>query len=306
MDHHHSHSHSHSHGTGSFNRAFAIGVCLNVLYVVVEVTAGFWIDSLSLLADAAHNLTDVLGLLIAWGAAYLSTLKPTSRHTYGFRSSSVLGAVLNGLLLLVAVGGIAVEAVERIRNPESIPGLPVIWVAGAGVVINGLTTALFVKGREHDLNIRGAFLHMAADTVVSLGVVIAGIAILQTGQSWIDPLVSLIVAGVVFWSTWGLLRDSLHLAMQGVPRGIDPAAVQNYFEALPGIEAVHDLHIWAMSTTESALTVHLIKPAIENDDPLLRRIMHELHENFHIDHVTVQIERCADADGCQQGSAGNI
>jgi cobalt-zinc-cadmium efflux system protein len=302
----HHHSHSHSHAPRTFNRAFAIGVVLNVLYVIIEAAAGFRVDSLSLLADAAHNLTDVLGLLIAWGAAYLSSLKPTSRHTYGFRNSSVLGAVLNGLLLLVAVGGIVVEAVERFRNPEAIPGMAVIWVAGAGVLINGMTTALFVKGREHDLNIRGAFLHMAADTAVSLGVVIAGLAILWTGQNWIDPAVSLFVAAVVFWSTWGLLRDSMHLAMQGVPAGIDPSAVQAYLEALPGITAVHDLHIWGMSTTESALTVHLVKPTVEDDDPLLHRIVKELHDEFQIEHVTVQIERSAHANICQQGSLGNV
>jgi cobalt-zinc-cadmium efflux system protein len=297
---------THAHAPQSFDRAFAIGIALNVAYVLVEAGAGLWVGSLALLADAAHNVTDVLGLIIAWAAAYLSRLKPTRRHTYGFRSSSVLGAIANGLILLVAVGGIVWEAVQRFWSPEQVPGMIVISVAAVGVLINGLTTALFMKGREHDLNIKGAFLHMAADTAVSLGVVFAGIAILQTRWNWIDPSVSLLVAGVVLWSTWGLLTDSVHLAMQGVPDGIDPAAVQQYLEQLPGIAAVHDLHIWGMSTTEAALTVHLVKPAVENDDPLLQRIAHDMHESFQIEHVTIQIERSENETSCWQASPDEV
>jgi cobalt-zinc-cadmium efflux system protein len=204
------------------------------------------------------------------------------------------------------VGGIVWEAVQRFWSPEQVPGMIVISVAAVGVLINGLTTALFMKGREHDLNIKGAFLHMAADTAVSLGVVFAGIAILQTRWNWIDPSVSLLVAGVVLWSTWGLLTDSVHLAMQGVPDGIDPAAVQQYLEQLPGIAAVHDLHIWGMSTTEAALTVHLVKPAVENDDPLLQRIAHDMHESFQIEHVTIQIERSENETSCWQASPDEV
>ncbi|HVW01853.1 MAG TPA: cation diffusion facilitator family transporter, partial [Planctomycetaceae bacterium] len=291
MSHDHSHHGHHHHGPANYNRAFAIGVALNVTYVIIEAGAGMWIGSLALLADAAHNLTDVLGLLIAWGAAYLSGTKPTAQRTYGLRSSSVLGAVANGLILLVAVGGIMWEAILRFWTPEPVPGMAMICVAAVGVLINGITTALFVSGREHDLNIRGAFLHMAADTAVSLGVVIAGVVILQTGWEWIDPTVSLVVAAVVLWSTWDLLKESVHLALQGVPAGIDFNAVQEYLQQLPGVTEVHDLHIWGMSTTESALTVHLIKPQIENEDELLAQIVRALHDRFSIEHVTIQIER---------------
>lgn len=297
------HDHSSAHEVHA--KTFGIGVALNVIYVVIEVVAGFMVGSLALLADAGHNLSDVVGLLIAWGAAILSSIQPSERHTYGFRSSSILAAIANGLILLLAVGGITWEAIHRFWEPQQVGGTAVMFVAGVGVVVNGLTTLLFLKGRRHDLNIRGAFLHMAADTLVSLGVVLAGLGILLSGKNWIDPATSLVVAGVILWSTWDLLKDSVHLALQAVPAHIDPAAVQAYLQGLPGVAEVHDLHIWAMSTSENALTVHLVKPEVENEDDLLARICHDLHERFDIEHATVQIERSQEGR-CAQASPGSI
>ena len=301
-----SHSHDHAHAPLRYNRSFAVGVGLNVIYVVVEGVFGVLIGSLALLADAGHNLTDIIGLLLAWGAAYLSTFPPTERHTYGLRSSSILAALANALGLLVVVGGIAWEAIRRFWEPQPVAGTTVMWVAGIGVVINTATALLFLGGRREDLNIRGAFLHMAADAAVSLGVVLAGAAIVVTGQHWIDPVVSLLIALVIFLSTWGLLRDSFQLAMQAVPSHIDPADVREYLAGLPGVDSVHDLHIWAMSTTETALTAHLVKPDSGGDDELLARICRDLHDRFGIEHTTVQLERSPAAEACRQAQPGAL
>jgi cobalt-zinc-cadmium efflux system protein len=294
-----SHAHHH-HPPANYNRAFAIGIGLNVAYIVVEVVFGLLVNSLALLADAGHNASDVLGLVLAWGAHLLMRVTPTDRRTYGWRSSSILAALFNALILLIAVGGIAWEAIRRFGQPQPIDAATVMWVAGVGVVINTATALLFFKGRKGDLNIKGAYLHMAADAAVSAGVVVAGLAIYATGQAWIDPLTSLVVATVIFIGTWDLFRESVHLALHGVPNQIDSGEVRQCLLEFPGVESVHDLHIWAMSTTETALTAHLVKPSIENDDELLAEASHELHERFHIEHVTLQVERCADAARCRQ------
>jgi cobalt-zinc-cadmium efflux system protein len=295
------HSHPGCHGSPDYSRAFAVGVALNVGFVVCEAVFGIMADSMALLADAGHNLSDVLGLLLAWGASYLVRLQPTSRRTYGWRSSSIMAALINAVLLLVAVGGIATESARRILSPEPVAGKTVIVVALIGVLINTGTALLFLSGRKKDLNIRGAFLHMAADAAVSAGVAAAGVAILLTGRLWIDPVVSLAIAAVILVGTWGLLRESLALVMHAVPKGIDTDTVAAYLETLPGIEAVHDLHIWAMSTTETALTVHLVKPAPAGDDEMINRISGDLRDRFDIDHVTIQWERTHDPCRCNSG-----
>ncbi|WP_448573913.1 cation diffusion facilitator family transporter [Trichothermofontia sp.] len=296
----HSHSHSpdhrlaHAHPSPeapkTYRRAFLIGTLLNVGFVAIEAGVGFLTGSLALLADAGHNLSDVLGLLIAWGANYLSHLPPTQRYTYGFRRSSILAALLNALLLMLAMGGITWEAVNRLATPSPIAGGILIAVASVGVVINTLTALLFQAGRDRDLNIRGAFLHMAADALVSLGVVLAGIAILLTGQYWFDPLISLIIVGVVVWGTWDLLKDALKLALDAVPTHIEPLAVRTFLGELPQVERVHDLHIWAMSTTQTALTVHLVIPTGYPGDRFLAETSHALQHRFGIEHVTIQVE----------------
>jgi cobalt-zinc-cadmium efflux system protein len=294
----HSHSHSHSHGGADHGREFALGVGLNVVFVIVEAVFGLIAGSLALLADAGHNLSDVLGLLLAWGASILARRKPTIRRTYGLRRSSILAALLNAMLLLVAVGGICWEAIRRLITPEPPPGSAVIWVAAFGVVINTATALLFMRGREHDLNIRGAYLHMAADAGISLGVVFAGIAMQITQWVWLDPGISLVIVVVILFGTWSLLRESLDLVLDAVPRGINPEMVRAYLSSLPEVQAVHDLHIWALSTTETALTVHLVVSDPLLDDALLMQIRRELHDRFEIEHPTVQIER---GTACQSG-----
>ncbi len=292
------HHHNHDHSPLDYNRAFAIGVALNVIYIVVEATYGFLAGSLALLADAGHNLSDVLGLLLAWGANYLVQRKPTERHTYGWRKSTILAALTNAIILLVAMGGIAWEAVRRFSDPSPVAGKTVIIVAAIGVVINTATALLFLSGRKTDLNIRGAFLHMAADAGVSAGVVLAGVVILTTGWPWIDPVVSLTITAIILVGTWGLLRDSFNLALDAVPAGIDPEAVKTYLSDLPGVTGVHDLHIWAMSTSETALTVHLVKPDARDDDTLIEQASRELHDRFGIEHITIQWERRPELDHC--------
>jgi cobalt-zinc-cadmium efflux system protein len=292
-DHHHSHGH-HSHGhhcPASYNRAFAIGVSLNVAFVALETAGGFWSHSMALLADAGHNLGDVLGLLLAWAAAYLSTVGPNERRTYGLRRTSILAALANAVILLVATGGIAWEAVQRFGTPAPVTGSTMMVIAAVGVLINGATAVLFLSGRHHDLNLRGAFLHMAADAGVSLGVVVSGGLIQWQGWTWIDPLASLLIVAAILFGTAGLLRDSINLALDAVPRGIDPALVREYLEKLPGISDVHDLHIWGMSTTETALTVHLVKPDGLIDDDFLAEVEHVLHDRFGIMHPTIQFEQ---------------
>lgn len=295
----HSHHHSHDHAPANYNTAFAVGVALNLIYVAVEAAFGFLSGSLALLADAGHNLSDVLGLLLAWGGHYLAQRPRTERYTYGLRSSSILAALFNALILLAAIGGIVWEAVRRFSDPQPLEATTVIWVASVGVVINTATALLFLKGRKHDLNIRGAFLHMAADAGVSVGVVLAAWGILATGWLWIDPAVSLVVALVIFIGTWGLLRESLNLALQAAPAEINPRAVFDYLASLEGVDDVHDLHIWAMSTTETALTAHLVKPALSNEDEFLAHTAQELHDRFGIEHTTLQLERSADAAKCR-------
>lgn len=292
-------SHGHNHAPADFGSGFAIGIALNVGFVIAEAVFGVRAHSLALLADAGHNLSDVLGLLLAWGAAVLARRLPTPRHTYGFRSSSILAALFNAVLLLVAVGGIAWEAIGRFQNPSPVSGGTVIWVAAAGIVVNGATALLFMSGRKGDLNIRGAFLHMAADAGVSLGVVIAGMVLLATRLLWIDPLVSLVIVAVILWGTWGLLKDSVNLALAAVPEGIDVAAVRTYLQGLPAVKEVHDLHIWAMSTTETALTAHLVRTDPECDDAMLAKAAHELQERFGIEHTTLQLETGSAAHPCR-------
>jgi len=293
-----SHNHTHDHAPADYNRAFAISVALNVIYIVVEATYGFLAGSLALLADAGHNLSDVLGLLLAWGANYLIQRKPTQRHTYGWRKSTILAALSNAIILLVAMGGIAWEAVRRFSDPAPVAGKTIIIVAAIGVVINTATALLFLSGRKKDLNIRGAFLHMAADAGVSAGVVVAGVVILATGWLWIDPVVSLVITAIILIGTWGLLRDSFNLALDAVPAGIDPEAVKSYLSDLPGVAGVHDLHIWAMSTSETALTVHLLKPDAGDDDTLIEQASRELNQRFGIEHITIQWERRSELDHC--------
>ncbi|KEF31797.1 Cobalt-zinc-cadmium resistance protein CzcD [Marinobacter nitratireducens] len=293
MHSHHNHGHDHAHHFDTHNRSFALAVILNVAFVVIEAVYGVLSGSLALLADAGHNLSDVLGLLMAWAASWLATQKATDRNTYGLKKSTILAALFNALFLIAAVGGIAWEAIQRFSEPAEVAGMTVIIVAGIGVLINGVTMMLFVKGQEGDLNIRGAFLHMAADTAVSVGVVIAGLIIMVSGLNWIDPVVSLVIAAIIFIGTWQLLKDSLNLAMDAVPRDIDPAAVSEHLRQLPGVESVHHLHIWGLSTTENALTVHLVKPDPDGDDKVIERATDMLAHEFNIVHVTIQWERSA-------------
>lgn len=297
---HAGHGHAgHSHAPASFGRAFAIGASLNIAFVIVEAVYGLRVNSMALLADAGHNLGDVLGLLLAWGGAILALRGPTERHTYGLRGTTILAALTNAVFLLVAIGAIAWEAIGRLRDPAPVAGATVAWVAAVGILVNGVTAWLFMSGRKHDLNIRGAYLHMAADAAVSAGVVIAGVAIMFTGWLWLDPAISLLLVIVIGISTWSLLRDSLNMALDAVPAHVDAGAVRSYLEALPGVQEVHDLHIWAMSTTECALTAHLVRPAVEDEDHLHIEVAHTLREKYGIAHPTVQIERGHGPHGCK-------
>ncbi|WP_425648243.1 cation diffusion facilitator family transporter [Acidithiobacillus ferruginosus] len=296
--HHHTHAHSHAHGPANHGRAFAIGVALNLSFVLAEVVFGMIGHSLALLADAGHNMSDILGLLMAWGATALSRRQPSARFTYGLRSSSILVALANAVFLLVVTGGIAWEAIQRMLHPTPVASGIVIGIAAFGVAINTGTALLFMAGRKGDLNIRAAFLHMAGDAAVSLGVVLAGIGMLYTDWFWLDPAVSLLISAVIVIATWGLLRDSLNLTLHGVPEGIETQAVRAYLAALPDVAAVHDLHIWAMSTTETALTVHLVMPNGHPGDALLNRIGNELQRRFRIDHPTLQVEAGDPAHPC--------
>lgn len=309
----HTHSHGdghgqghghHHHAPGSYGSAFAIGILLNSAFVLVEAGFGLWSGSMALVADAGHNLSDVLSLLIAWGAAYMSERPANARYTYGYKSSSILAALANAGLLLVALGAILIETVDRLFSPAPVQGLTMIAVAGVGIVINGATALMFMRGRKHDINIRGAYLHMAADALVSVGVVVAGIAILLTGALWIDPVTSLIIVGVIAVGTWGLLKDSVKMALHAVPDGIDEAAVRGFLEGLPGVSAVHDLHIWPMSTTETALTAHLVMPGGYPGSAFMRELAHELEHEFRIGHATVQVETGEETDCHLHGAHG--
>ncbi|MHB1532940.1 cation diffusion facilitator family transporter [Acidithiobacillus sp.] len=286
----HQHAHDHSHGPANYGRAFAIGVMLNLSFVLAEAVFGVIGHSLALLADAGHNLSDVLGLLMAWGAGALGRRPPSARFTYGLRSASILSALANAVFLLVVTGGIAWEALQRLLHPTPVASGIVIGVAAFGVAINTGTALLFMTGRKGDLNIRGAFLHMAGDAAISLGVVLAGIGMLFTGWFWLDPAVSLLISAVIVIATWGLLRDSVNLALHAVPEGVETQAVRAYLAGLPDVVAVHDLHIWAMSTTETALTAHLVMPSGYPGDAFLSGICGELQTRFRIEHATLQVE----------------
>ena len=289
-DHDHS-GHGHSHAPKDFGRAFLIGIILNTGFVIVEAVYGWISGSMALIADAGHNLSDVLALLLAWGASVAAKRPPNERFTYGYKSSTILAALANAALLLVAIGAIAFETAHRISNPQPVQGMTMVIVAGIGIAINTGTALLFLRGREHDLNIRGAFLHMAADALVSLGVVLAGIAIIYTGALWIDPAVSLVIVAVIAWGTWGLLKDSVAMSLLAVPKGISEKSVRTYLASLDGVEAVHDLHIWPMSTTETALTAHLVMPAGHPGDEFLSEVADELEHHHRIHHATIQIEK---------------
>lgn len=293
--------HGHSHAPADFGRAFAAGVALNTAFVAVEAGYGFLANSTALLADAGHNLSDVLGLVLAWSAAILSRRAPTARLTYGWRKTSILAALLNAIVLLVACGAIALEAIQRLAHPEPVASMTVMAVAGIGIVINGATAWLFAGGRKGDLNIRGAYLHMAADAGISAGVVVAGLVTLLTGWLWIDPLASLAIVAVIVWGTWGLLRESTAMSLAAVPAAIDPGAVRDYLDRLPGVASIHDLHIWPMSTTEIALTAHLVVPSGHPGDAFLMQAAQHLHDRFGIGHTTLQIE-LSPAAACVLGS----
>lgn len=298
---HHHHGPGHSHAPASFGRAFALGIALNTGFVLVEGGYGIASGSMALVADAGHNLSDVLSLIIAWAASVLSARPPKGRFTYGFKSSSILAALGNAALLMVALGAILVESLRRLMQPEAVAPGPVMIVAGIGIVINTATALLFMRGSKHDLNLRGAYLHMAADAAVSAGVVLAGLAIALTGWAWIDPATSLVIVAVIAVGTWGLARDSLKLGLQAVPEGIDPARVSAALGALPGVARVHDLHIWPMSTTETALTAHLIMPGGHPGDAFLAGLAHDLEHDFGIGHTTIQVET-DDCGGCSLGA----
>ena len=289
--HSHDHSHGHSHAPADFGRAFAIGITLNLAFVVAETIFGFFANSMSLLADAGHNLSDVLGLVVAWAGATMAKRAASPRFTYGLKKAPILAALANSLFLLIAVGAIGAEAIRRLIHPSTTEGGMVMVVAAVGIVINGATALMFARGREHDINIRGAYLHMAADAAVSAGVLFAGLIILWTGQRWVDPVMGLVVAVVILWSSIGLLKESVWMSLAGVPSGIDVDVVEGELAQLPGVETVHDLHVWPLSTTENALTAHIVAPDVESTDDLLRAARKMLHDRFRIEHCTLQIER---------------
>ena len=294
-DHGHTQDHGdegdgHGHVPASFGKAFAIGTALNLGFVVIEVIYGLTAGSVALLADAGHNLSDVLGLLIAWGATTLAKRRPGGRYTYGLRSSSILAAFLNALLLLVATGIIAFEAIRRLLEPAAVAGKTVMIVAAIGILVNGITALLFMRGRKGDLNIKAAFLHMAADAGLAAGVVVAGFLIVITGKTWIDPLMSLVIVVVIALGTWGLLRDSVNMSLQAAPPGLDPEEIGAFLRGCQGIEKIHDLHVWPMSTTETALTVHLLVPTGYPGDAFTAEIAAALKDRFGVGHATIQIE----------------
>lgn len=301
MGHHHSHGHDHDHAPSSYGRAFAIGIALNLGFVVVEWVFGMWAGSLALIADAGHNLSDVLGLVLAWTAYALARRKPCGTFTYGLGRSSILAALFNAVLLLAAIGALGWEAVRRLAAPTPVATGIVMAVAAVGIVINGATALLFIRGRHSDLNLRGAFLHMALDALVSVGVVVTGFLVARTGLYWLDPAVSLAIGLLILAGTWGLLRDALRLILDGVPHGLDVAAVKGYLLEVPGVREVHDLHVWAMSTTETALSAHAVVDAEVPPDPLLAQLARDLHDRYGIAHTTIQLEHGDPAHPCRIG-----
>jgi cobalt-zinc-cadmium efflux system protein len=298
----HAHGHHHAAPPAGFDAAFALGSALNAGFVAAEVVFGLAAHSVALLADAAHNLADVLGLLLAWGAVWLGRRRPTPTRTYGYGRSSILASLVNAVVLLVGVGGLTVEALQRLASGASsagaVDGGTVMAVAAGGIAVNGITAWLFARGRKGDLNVRGAYLHMASDALVSAGVVLSGLAVLLTGWGWLDPAASLAIAALILASTWGLLRDSVNLALDMVPDRVDEGAVRAYLADLPGVSEVHDLHIWALSTTETALTAHIVRPGAALDDGLLHGACAALRERFGIGHATIQVEDGDSASGC--------
>ncbi len=284
-------SHNHSHAINDYSKAFAIGITLNIIFVVIETGYGITAGSLALIADAGHNLSDVISLLLAWGASYLALKQPTEKRTYGFRRVTILASSVSAILLLVVLGGIVWEAIGRLANPQPVHSMTVVIVAAIGVVINTSTALLFVSGQKHDLNIRGAYLHMAADAGVSLGVVVAGIVIMITGWLWIDPAISLVLVVVILVGTWNLLHESINLSVDAVPQDINISGIKDYLTKIEGISEIHDLHIWALSTTQTALTAHLITTKNLIDNEFLKEIQRHLHDNFDIEHATIQVEK---------------
>lgn len=279
---------------------FVIGVCLNLIYIVAELGFGFSTNSMALIADASHNFSDVLGLLVAWLAVWLSQKAPTAKRTYGYKSASILAALFNAVFLLIAIGGIITEAIQRLNQPATPHGWTVISVALLGVIVNGVTTFLFVHGQKEDLNIKGAFMHMAADTGVSLGVVVTGFIMLATDWTWLDPVVSLVIAVIILIGTWGLLRDAINLALNGVPNNVDLAAITKCIASQPSVSKVHDLHVWAIGTSDNALSVHLVRDTTENNDCFLNDLDQQLRTHYNIQHITIQVEY----GDCQQ--LGNV
>jgi cobalt-zinc-cadmium efflux system protein len=306
-DHAHDHDHAgHAHGPAPGERGFVPGILLNLGFVGIEATAGLIGGSLALLADAGHNLSDVLGLVLAWVAVRLARRKPDGRRTYGYHRASILAALANAMLLLVATGAIALESIQRLREPEPVQTGLMLWVAAAGILVNAGTALLFARGREQDVNRRGAFLHMAADAGVSAGVVLGALVIGATGWNWVDPALGLLIGAVILVGTWGLLRESVDLAMDAVPRGVDAKAVEAFLAAQPGVAEVHDLHIWPLSTTETALTAHLVRPGAGPDDAFLAAVGHALAHRFGIRHATLQVEQGDPAHPCVLAPAGTL
>jgi cobalt-zinc-cadmium efflux system protein len=282
-----------------FGRAFAIAASLNITLVVAQVVFGVLANSVALIADAGHNLGDVLGLLLAWGAHGMARWQPTKRYTYGFRSASILAALFNGIVLMVATGAIGWEALRRLAGTTDVGGVTVMIVAAIGIVVNGVSAWLLMAGRKGDLNVRGAFLHLLGDAAISFGVVVAGAIIYLTGWNRLDPLASLVISALIVWGTWGVLREAIMMSLAAVPQGVDPSSVEGYLRSLPGVTEVHDLHIWAMSTTETAMTAHLVRPGAGLDDRLLHEICHELDHHFRISHATLQVEAGDTEHGCR-------
>ena len=300
MSHEHSHQHSHAINAESLNKAFIIGIVLNLAFVVIEFAAGFWFDSLALLSDAGHNLSDVVSLVLALLAFRLAKVKANERYTYGYKKSTILVSLLNAVILLVAVGAIVIESIHKLSNPAVVPGGAIAWVAGVGVLINAFTAFLFMKDKEKDLNVKGAYLHMAADTLVSVGVVISGIIIMYTGWTLVDPIIVLVIAVIIVISTWSLLHDSLRLSLDGVPVGIDSEKIGRVILEQPGVESYHHLHIWALSTTETALTAHIVIGDLRRMEEVKREVKHEL-EHAGITHATLEFEykgACCEGEDC--------
>lgn len=289
--HRHSHEHSHGHAPANFGRAFAIGIALNLAFVIIEAVFGFIGNSMALLSDAGHNLSDVLGLVVAWVGGALALKGASPRFTYGLKKASILAALANALFLMIATGAIGAEAIRRLFEPSPTQGNIVIVVAAIGIAVNGFTALLFARGRESDINVRAAFQHMAADALIALSVVFAGVLIVWTKELWIDPVMSLIVSLVIVWGTFGLFKESVLMSLAGVPKSIDSDQVELALAALEGVDAVHDLHIWPLSTTETALTAHLVTVRADYPDALLENARTLLHDRFHIEHCTIQVER---------------